>query len=90
MLKKFRNSSAAKATKGILSKVFNSGMDALPLPDPRRYLDKDQNGKFTLADLKHFKWWEFVLSIGWIALLLYFEIIDLEQLQSLIINLLTL
>jgi len=78
--KKFKETKAGKGLKALL----NIGMDVLPIPDVRRYFDKDQDGKYTLADLRHFKWFEFAGAVVLFSLLIYFEIIDMAQLKELI------
>lgn len=75
-----------KETKvyGIIKSIANIAIDVLPIPDPRKYFDKDQDGKVDLKDLSQLKWVEFAAAIGVCAFLVYFEIVSLDQLLTII------
>lgn len=83
-MKKFKETKAGKATGKVLKGLFNIAMDVLPVPDVRRYFDKDKDGKYTVNDLRQFKWFEFAGAIALFSILLYFNVIDMEQLKDLI------
>lgn len=72
-----------KETKGfkILKTVSNVALDVLPVPDIRKYFDRDQDGKISYKD---FKWFEFLIGIGILGALIKFEIIDIDQVIQLI------
>ncbi len=84
MKKKFKETQVGKALGAGLKGLFNVAMDVLPLPDVRKYLDKDKDGKYTVNDLRHFKWFEFAGAIVLMSLLLYFKVINMEELKNLI------
>jgi len=75
-----------KQTKlfGILKGVAEVAIDILPIPDPRKYFDKNQDGKVDVTDLSKIKWTELVTAVGLCAAMLYFEIIDYNTLIGLI------
>lgn len=88
--KKFKETKVGKGLKIGLKGLFNIAMDVLPIPDVRRYFDKNGDGQVTAQDLRHFKWFEFAGAVVMFSLLLYFEIINIEQLKDLIKFLITL
>lgn len=82
--KKFKETKVGRGLKKGLKGILNIAMDVLPIPDVRKYFDKDGDGQHTVKDLRQFKWFEFAGAVVVFSLLLYFEIINIEQLKELI------
>jgi hypothetical protein len=72
-----------KDTKGfkIIKSVGNVALDILPIPDIRKYFDRDNDGKVSYKD---FKWFEFLIGIGILGVLINYDIVQPEQIIALI------
>jgi len=64
------------------TKIASFTMDALPIPNIINYLpDRNKDGK---RDLKDFKWYEMAGSVAILAILVKYNIINLDQVLELI------
>jgi len=77
MKKKFKDTKVGGLLKGLVGGALNT----LPFPTNFLKLDRDGDGKVTLKDFKPI---ELAGGVGILAFLLYFKIVDLNQILELI------